>query len=84
MASVDYGGVSNNAIRHGVGGDVGLVVTDVSYVCCPLRLIVAEYNGGSGRGRGDAGDQLGVIVDDTLRIAVGLSTTIAHDPGFTG
>jgi hypothetical protein len=63
---------------------MGLVVPDVSDIGCPLRLVVIDDDGGSGRGRGYAVDELRVGVDDTLRIAVGLGTAIAHDPGFTG
>ena len=84
VTGVDDRGMSNDAVRHGVGGDVSLVVPDVGYMGCPLRLIISEYDGGSWWGRGDAGDKLRVRVDYTLRIAVGLSTAIAHDPGFTG
>jgi hypothetical protein len=76
--------VGDDAVRHGVWGDVGLIVPDVSDVGGSLRLIVAEDYGCSRRCRGDASDELGVGVDDTLRIAVGLCTAITHDPGFSG
>jgi hypothetical protein len=63
---------------------MSLVVADVGDVSSLLGLVVAEDYGSSWGGRCDARDELGVCVDYTLRVAVGLCTAIAHDPGSTG
>ena len=84
MAGIDDGSMGDYAVRHEVRGDMGFVVADVGDMSGLLGLVVAEYYGGSGRGRGYVRDKLWVCVDYALRIAVGLCTAITHDPGSTG
>ena len=84
MPSVDDGGMSNDAVRHGVWSDVCGVVAEVSYLRGVLGLVIAEYEAGVGRSRSDSGDEMRVCVDYSLRVAVRLCAAIAHDPGITG
>ena len=84
MARIDDRRMGNDAVRHAVRGYVRCVVTDVGELGGGLRLVVTKYQSGSGRGGGDAVNDLGVRIDNSLREAVGLGSAIAHDPGFTG
>ena len=84
MSGIDDGSMGDDAVRHGVGSDMGFVVADVGDMSGLLGLVVAEYYGSAGRGRGDVRDKLWVCVDYALRIAVGLCTAITLDPGSTG
>ena len=81
MSGIDDGGMGDDTVRHGVGVDMGFVVTDVGDMCGLLGLVVTEDYGCTGRGRGEVRDELRVCVDYTLRVTVGLCTAIAHDPG---
>ena len=84
MSDIDDGSMGDDAVRHGVGGDMGFVVANVGDMSSLLGLVVAEDYGGAWGGRGDVRDELWICVDYALRIAVGLCTTITHDPGSTG
>ena len=63
---------------------MSFVVADVGDMRSLLGLVVSEDYGSSGRGQCDVRDELAVCVDYTLRVAVGLCTAVAHDPGSTG
>jgi hypothetical protein len=76
--------MGDDTVRHGVGGDMGFVVADVGDMRSLLGLVVSEDDGGTGRGLCDVRDELRICVDDTLRVAFGLCSAIAHDPGSTG
>ncbi len=63
VSGIDDRGMGNDAVRHGVGGDVGFVVADVGNMRSLLGLVVTEDYGSMGRGRGDVRDELRVCVD---------------------
>ena len=60
------------------------VLADVSNVRGRLRLIVTKDQCCARWGWCDAGNNLGICIDYSLRETVGLGATVTHDPGRTG
>ena len=71
-------------VGHAARGYVSRIVADVGELGSCLRLVVTEDQSSAGGCLCDMGDELRVGVDDALRVAVGLCTAIAHDPGGAG
>ena len=76
--------MGDDAVGHGVGGDVRCVVTYVGNMGGRLRLIVTECEASVWWCRRYPAHELWIGVDDALRIAVCLRTAIADDPGWAG